>query len=593
MLVDTWLGSAVRRERRAQGLTQRELADRLGISLGAIRDVEQGRTLSANHRLTAFLHAARLRLAVLGPLEATRSGTQVDLGPPAQRTILAMLALTPGQWLHRDQLAAALRPGGGAASIHTYVSRLRRVLDPAHPRRGNDGPLQHDQGHYRLRLDPDQLDLLAWRDALGTAEETGDRAAYQRALQLWRGDPLAAIAQLDDYPPLAALRRERAAAIEEYAALCAQHGDPQAAIGYLEDLVRADPFHETAHALLIEALTATGQFGLARRTYEALATRLADELHVGPGPALRRAYERLNGGSAPVRQRGIASGRPEAWFDRGVPHLLALAGLAADDRLAPLCGELALLLNKHLYYAGDFDNLRIVHETALTVAIDTHRAPLLNNLGVVEHHQSQTEQAIERFEQALAAAQYIGDAEQTAEALDNLGLALERQGHTADAIDHHTEALAIAASNSDRRRAATIRSNLAVALHRVGRLDEALRHQRQALAIARQDRDAWNESRRLASLGRLLADLGRFSAAAAHQREAIQGVRQIGDLTMEAANLCDLSTTYRLAGREDLALTTLRDAVPKLRATSNHHHLAYALGVLADLGAEVPGPPLH
>ena len=117
-----------------------------------------------------------------------------------------------------------------------------------------------------------------------------------------------------------------------------------------------------------------------------------------------------------------------------------------------------------------------------------------------------------------------------------------------------------------------------------------MRHQREALAVARHDRDAWHESRRLASLGRLLADLRRLSAAAAHQREAIRRVRLIGDLTMEAANLCDLSTTYRAAGREDLALTALREAVPKLRATSNRHHLAYALQALADLGAKMPVP---
>src|SRR5438093_8804265 len=102
--MDTGVGPAVRRERLALGLTQRELADRLGISVGAVRDVEQGRTRAANDRFTAFLRDARLRLRILGPLEATRRGRQVDLGPPAQRAILAMLALEPGRWLHRDQL---------------------------------------------------------------------------------------------------------------------------------------------------------------------------------------------------------------------------------------------------------------------------------------------------------------------------------------------------------------------------------------------------------------------------------------------------------------------------------------------------------
>src|SRR5439155_21322530 len=160
-----------------------ELADRLGISVGAVRDVEQGRTRAANDRFTAFLRDARLRLRILGPLEATRRGRQVDLGPPAQRAILAMLALEPGRWLHRDQLATALWadriPAHGIASVHTYVSRLRRVLDPDHPPHGA-GPIRHDRGHYRLDLEADQLDLFAWRTAIARARAHPDTVRYEQ-----------------------------------------------------------------------------------------------------------------------------------------------------------------------------------------------------------------------------------------------------------------------------------------------------------------------------------------------------------------------------------------------------------------------------
>jgi transcriptional regulator with XRE-family HTH domain len=53
------LGVLIEERRRAAGLTQRKLAERSGVSVGAIRDLEQGRT--AWPRLGA---AARLATAL-------------------------------------------------------------------------------------------------------------------------------------------------------------------------------------------------------------------------------------------------------------------------------------------------------------------------------------------------------------------------------------------------------------------------------------------------------------------------------------------------------------------------------------------------
>jgi len=107
--------------RRAAGLTQQELADRAQISLGTVRDLEQGRThrpgrdslaklagalgLDATRLQTLArgaaepasksgrrVPAAGLELKVLGPVEAWREGTPVNLGEPRQRAVLGLLA---------------------------------------------------------------------------------------------------------------------------------------------------------------------------------------------------------------------------------------------------------------------------------------------------------------------------------------------------------------------------------------------------------------------------------------------------------------------------------------------------------------------
>src|SRR5579859_3364835 len=105
--------------RQAAGLTQHELAERAGLSLGSVRDLEQGRTRQpAGHTLTALatalgLNAAQageleraaasrgLRLQVLGPLAAWQDGIAMPLGGPAQRAVLGLLALSAGSHVHR------------------------------------------------------------------------------------------------------------------------------------------------------------------------------------------------------------------------------------------------------------------------------------------------------------------------------------------------------------------------------------------------------------------------------------------------------------------------------------------------------------
>jgi transcriptional regulator with XRE-family HTH domain len=144
------LGALLRGFRQAAGLTQDELADRAGLSLGAIRDLEQGRTrrplpgslaalagtLGLNPAQAGELERAAagrgLWVQVLGPLAVWRDGAAVPLGGPAQRAVLGLLALSPGSLVHRSAIIDVLwpdsPPAGAVNLVQAHVSRLRKML---------------------------------------------------------------------------------------------------------------------------------------------------------------------------------------------------------------------------------------------------------------------------------------------------------------------------------------------------------------------------------------------------------------------------------------------------------------------------------
>ncbi|MFB4282748.1 MULTISPECIES: helix-turn-helix domain-containing protein [unclassified Nonomuraea] len=113
-MTETSFGGLLRAHRRRAGLTQRQLADRAGVSAGTIRDLEQGRTRSPKRDSVQaiavalglggpeaeHLHAAAeahrpprteadpirggpLRIRVLGPIEVWHGEVQASLGSVA------------------------------------------------------------------------------------------------------------------------------------------------------------------------------------------------------------------------------------------------------------------------------------------------------------------------------------------------------------------------------------------------------------------------------------------------------------------------------------------------------------------------------
>src|SRR5215470_2153066 len=359
------VGSLIRIRRLAAGLTQQELADLAQVSLGTVRDLEQGRTRHPRGGSVARLagalglDAARLaaltrgvpepagpragrrpqvpgvQLKVLGPVEAWRAGVQAGLGEPRQRAVLALLALSPDVAVHRETLIDALwgenPPARAIQLLQTYVSRLRRALDPGRVPRDPDGLLVSAGTSYRLRVAAGQLDLLAFGQLIGharAAAAAGEPGAacdgYEQALGLWRGEPAADVDALRGHPAVVQVNRARTAAVLEYAELAGPAGRAEQVLGHLAALAAREPLNEKACARLMLTLAATGQQAAALQAYEDLRRRLDEQLGVLPGPELARAHLQVLRQEVPAAGTGTTSGR--AGPAAGVSQADAAAG---------------------------------------------------------------------------------------------------------------------------------------------------------------------------------------------------------------------------------------------------------------------------
>lgn len=218
-----------------------------------------------------------MRFGILGPVEVwTTTGRPVPVGGPRLRALLAMLLFDPGQVVGVDRLARALwdeHPDGDPGNaLQSQVSRLRRALRAGrHPDEAD--PVRSHPGGYLLAVDPDDVDLHRCT-ALARRARTCDSpteaiAHYDEALRLWRGDPLADLADLpvgrDRTPRLTDLRatlvQDRAEAV--LAAIHTEPGHP--AVPPPADLVDAlrhevdtYPLRERLRGLLMRALHAAG-----------------------------------------------------------------------------------------------------------------------------------------------------------------------------------------------------------------------------------------------------------------------------------------------------------------------------------------------
>jgi DNA-binding SARP family transcriptional activator/tetratricopeptide (TPR) repeat protein len=301
---------------------------------------------------------------VLGGFAASVDGREVALGGPRQKAVLARVLVGGGAVVSAEQIVEDVRGeapiDSATASLHAYLSRLRRALGP--------GVLPRRAGGYVLDRRAVSVDADAFVDEVGRGrrslargEDDAAAAILQAALSRWSGP--AAFGEMRDAPFLAAaagrLEDLRFTAAESLADAHARRGRAGEDVILLEELALRDPLRESVAVRLVHALYAAGRQGAALAAFERCRRALADQLGVDPAPPLRRvhaavlAQEPVSAAAGPVapihlppRNRSFV-GRAELLAqvvgalddDTHRPRAVALSGLAGVGKT-----ELALEL---------------------------------------------------------------------------------------------------------------------------------------------------------------------------------------------------------------------------------------------------------
>ncbi len=295
---------------------------------------------------------AGVDLRVLGAVEASAGGRALALGGPRQQAVLARVLVGGGTAVPADRIVTDVWGGRAAsstiASVHAYVSRLRRVLGERAIVRRSGGYLVD---RTVLSVDADRFaeEVARGRQALTRGDDERAAELLGAALGRWLGP--SAYGDLGALPFLVgeATRLEdlRVLAAEALADACLRLGRAGEVVAELEALAGRDPLREPLVARLVQALAATGRQADALAVYDRCRRSLADHLGVDPGPALREVHAAVLGRSAaPTGPAAAASAvrlPPRNRSFVGRDELLDRVGRALDadhhqPRAVALCG---------------------------------------------------------------------------------------------------------------------------------------------------------------------------------------------------------------------------------------------------------------
>jgi DNA-binding SARP family transcriptional activator len=237
-----------------------------------------------------------IALRVLGPMEATVGGVPVNAGGPRQRCVLARLIAAHGEVVSADRLIEDLysgtAPPGAHAAVQSYISRLRRALEPGRAAWSRAGVLVASPPGYAVRLGDGAVDAWSFeeevRQAAGLADPAAVHARLSAALARWRGGAFEEFRGLA-WADLEASRLDelRVAAVEARADAALRLGRAAQLVADLERLTAEHPMREEGWRLLALALYRSGRQGDALAALRRVRGMLAEELGVDPGPALR------------------------------------------------------------------------------------------------------------------------------------------------------------------------------------------------------------------------------------------------------------------------------------------------------------------
>ncbi|MES4904263.1 MULTISPECIES: BTAD domain-containing putative transcriptional regulator [unclassified Streptomyces] len=258
-------------------------------------------TVPANSGADRAEATGRLRIDLLGPVQARRGGAPLGIGPLRRQAVLAALILRTETLVTHQQLLDDVwgtePPGTGRRVLPSYVYPLRKALDVPGARPA-ESLIRGEHGGYRFVPGGARTDIAQLAEqAAGArrAKAAGELATAldhcTRALRLFRGEPLPGLPG-----PFADTERQRLA--QQRRALHEQRVECLVLLGRypeaLDDLMAApaaEPYDEPLAALRMRALYGSGRQAEALTAYQETRDRLLAELGVEPGEELRRVHQ--------------------------------------------------------------------------------------------------------------------------------------------------------------------------------------------------------------------------------------------------------------------------------------------------------------
>jgi len=253
----------------------------------------------------AMANPASTSFDLLGPLVVTVAGTAVRLGGPRQVAVLARLLLTPGQVVSMEQLAESVWDGDLPArpevAIRSYISNLRRSIEPARHPGDRQSCIESIAPGYRLAVDPGAIDahrfeqlVAQGRSALGRGDAAPAASHLASALRLWRGEPCEGLVDTDALMAYRSRLAElRLVATEQWFEARLALGEHEALTPDLEAVLAEHPRRERLTELAMLALYRAGRQSEALAACRRLRALLVEQLGIDPGPRVQALEHKI------------------------------------------------------------------------------------------------------------------------------------------------------------------------------------------------------------------------------------------------------------------------------------------------------------
>ncbi|WBB58712.1 BTAD domain-containing putative transcriptional regulator [Streptomyces sp. WMMC500] len=249
-------------------------------------------------------HEGSLRFSVLGPVRGWRGDRELELGSPQQRVVLAALLLRCGRTVTAGELVDAVwgeePPAAAVSVLRTYVSRLRRVLEPGRGAGVVPQVIVSSADGYFVRVPELAVDLHVFEQrvagarrlrAAGNVPAAGEK--LRAALEGWEGVPLAGLPGPFAKAERSRLTEQRLSVTEMRLEADVQLRRHSEVIAELAVLTADHPLREQLSRLLMLALYRSGRQAEALAAYRTLHSTLAAELGIEPGAALQELHHRI------------------------------------------------------------------------------------------------------------------------------------------------------------------------------------------------------------------------------------------------------------------------------------------------------------